>query len=469
MHWNKGLGIIGVQWGDEGKGKIVDHAAENADVVVRYKGGNNAGHTLVVNNKKSITHIVPSGILRPDVYNVVAHGVVIDPQILCQEIEEFTAQGVSMDRLVVSDSAHVIMRYHRDLDILEEVVIREDAKKIGTTRRGIGPTYADQKYRVGILMQDLYKKDILGDKISHALERVNVLFRAFGVTKEKYLELFAPMYAKDHGETDFSYYTDKGYDIGKLVERYHEYGNDLVMWTRNTIEFLQSALDSKKQIIFEGAQGVLLDVELGTYPFCTSSNVGVGGILDGTGINYQDLTKVIGVVKAYMTRVGTGPYPTRLDHKWGTGKHLLTKGAEFGATTGRPRPCGWFDAIATKYALGRTTNEIAITKLDVLDELKKIYICLSYDYNGPDTFYDGKPLKKGDELTHFPTDKQIQMHCIPGRHYEQDGWQQSIRGITKLNDLPFLAKRYIDTLAGLCGAKPLYISTGPGREETIEL
>ncbi len=469
MHWNKGLGIIGIQWGDEGKGKIVDYTAENADVVVRYKGGNNAGHTLVVNNKKSITHIIPSGILHPDIYNVIAHGVVIDPQILCMEIEEFAAQGVSMDRLVISDSAHIIMRYHRDMDILEEAVMRGGAKKIGTTRRGVGPAYADQKYRVGILMQDLYKKDVLEDKVAHALARVNALFKSFGVTKEKYLELFAPMYASDHGETDFSYYTDKGYDTGKLAERYNKYGNDLAIWTRNTIEFLQSALDSRKRIIFEGAQAVLLDVELGTYPFCTSSNVGVGGILDGTGINHRDLTKVIGVVKAYMTRVGTGPYPTRLDHTRGIGKHLLEKGAEFGATTGRPRPCGWFDAVATKYALDRTTNEIAITKLDVLDELEKVYICTSYEYNGPATFYDGLLLKKGDELLHFPTDKQVQLHCIPGRVYEQDGWRQSIRGLTKLKDLPSLAKRYVDTIAGLCSAKLLYISTGPGREETIEL
>ncbi len=469
MDWKKACAVVGIQWGDEGKGKFVDLLARSADVVVRATGGNNAGHTIVADGRKFVTHLIPSGILYPEVYNVIGHGTVIDPQILCQEMDDFAKEGVALDHLLVSDSAHVIMRYHRDMDTLEEVLLRTYSQKIGTTKRGIGPAYADKAYRIGVLVQDLARKDVLKDKIGQALQRVNALFNSFGITKEKYLDLFAPMYNKQHGETDFSYYNDDGYNLEKLVVMYSGFGSRIAPFVTDTIHFLDLALGTDKKVLLEGAQGVLLDPDVGTYPYCTSSNPGVGGLLNGGGINYKDLSRVIGVVKAYMTRVGTGPYPTKLDHTQGIGKLMLERGGEFGATTGRPRPCGWFDAVATRYALKMTTSDVAITKLDVLDTLPEIKICIAYKYTGGETIYNSKTLQTGDMLFHFPTDKYVQMRCVPGRFVTLPGWQRPIRGIKKFEHLPKEARDYVRLMCAFIEANPLFISTGPGREETIEV
>lgn len=470
MQWNKGCAIIGLQWGDEGKGKFVDILAQSADVVIRPMGGNNAGHTFIVKDKKgvpkkSITHLIPSGILS-SALNIIGHGTVIDPQVLCREMDAFY-DNVSLSTLRISDSAHVIMRYHRDMDTLEEVVMRDAKQKIGTTQRGIGPAYADKAYRTGILVQDLLTKDILEKKIEHALVKVNKLFKAFGITKERYLELFAPIYQKQNGETNFSYYSNEGYNPQIMLAIYYTYGLRISPYVANTIELVQSAARSNKKILLEGAQAVLLDVDFGTYPFCTSSNPAIGGMLNGSGLSYKDLTRVIGVVKAYMTRVGTGPYPTKLTND--IGKHIMEKGHEYGATTGRPRYCGWFDAVATKYALQLTTDEIAITKLDVLEELPELQICTGYEYLGETTFYNGQTIRKGAILKQFPSSKELQQGCTAKEFITLPGWKKPIRGIIYYNELPAEAKAYISTICDICGAKPIFISTGPGREETIEL
>jgi len=416
-----GIAIVGLQWGDEGKGKITDYFAASVDCVVRYQGGNNAGHTVVIKDKKYKFHLMPSGVLQGKKV-VIGNGVVVDPEVLLNEIDMLEGSGLEVD-LMVSDRANVIMPYHRMLDGAEENLLGN--KKIGTTKRGIGPCYSDKIARHGIRMGDLLNEEELKEKLERVLPIKQKIMELYGLEK---------------------------IDGKKLVEKYLEYGRKLQKYIGDTIYYLNSIIDEKR-VLFEGAQGTLLDIDYGTYPFVTSSNPVTGGICTGAGIPPKKIERVIGVAKAYTTRVGMGPMPT--EERGKIGEYLAEKGGEIGTTTGRKRRCGWIDMVALKYAcMINGVDEIALTKLDVLDGLEEVKICVAYEY-------------EGKEIAHFPSSLLTLKKCKPV--YEtMPGWDGA-GGKKKYEELPENAKKYVEYISDHLGVKVSVISTGAKREETIVL
>ncbi len=418
--------IVGAQWGDEGKGKIIDVLTKDADYVVRFQGGNNAGHTVVVGDKKFILHLVPSGILHKNKKCIVGNGVVIYPKALIDEIKKLRKEGISINsnNLLISDRAHVILPYHKVLDSLREK--KKGKTKIGTTRRGIGPAYTDKAARCGIRIADLMDKDIFKQKLQENLKEKNDIF----------------------GNT----YNFKGFKFNEVYKEYLEYAKFIKPFVKDCILELNKAYDKGKSILFEGAQGTLLDVDFGTYPYVTSSSASAGGAFTGSGLGPTRIDKVIGVVKAYTTRVGEGPLPTQFSSK--IMDKIRKKGKEFGATTGRPRRCGWFDAIATKHAvLVNGLDDIVVTKLDVLDELKTIKICIGYKY-------------KTKVYKAMPANTEILNRCKPV-YEEHKGWLRRTSSITQYNDLPNEAKKYLMRISELLNVDINMVSVGSERSQIL--
>jgi len=417
----KSLAIVGAQWGDEGKGKFVHLLSERADVICRYQGGNNAGHTVVTGGKKYVFHLIPSGILKKGKICIIGNGVVVNPFALRDEIDMLKANGIDpASRLFVSDRAQLIMPYHIELD-----TAMEEAAGIGTTKRGIGPAYSFKYARLGIRPCDLGEKDYIDKAVMLALEEVNSSLA--GRFKRKSVS--------------------KSEVMGKV----REYSDILRPYTVNTSKLLSHFISRGKIIIFEGAQGVLLDVDFGSYPYVTSSNPSSGGILTGLGVSPRAVGQVLGVVKAYTTRVGGGPFPTELSDT--TGEMIKKRGNEFGASTGRPRRCGWFDAVGVRHSIQVSGIDIlAMTKFDVLDKLKSIKVCTHYVIDG----------KKTDE---FPSNASVLERAV-SVYEEFEGWDTTA-GVKDYDTLPEAAKRYIEALERLLGIQILLLSTGPDEVDTI--
>ena len=419
--------ITGAQWGDEGKGKIVDILTEDADYIVRYQGGHNAGHTVVIGDSKFVLHLIPSGILRPGKKCVIGNGVVIDPQALLAEIDGLLEKGIAVsENLLISGRAHVIMPYHRAIE--KESEKQKGSLKIGTTGRGIGPTYADKMARVGVRVADLLDKEVFREKLKTNIQEMNYfLDRLYGA---------------------------KGFVVEDIYDEYTWYAERLRDFITDTAVLLNRVLREGKNVLFEGAQGTHLDVDHGTYPYVTSSNATSGGACTGTGVGPTKIDKVVGVVKAYTTRVGSGPFPTELNDA--TGEFLRDKGREFGATTGRPRRCGWFDAVATRYAADvNGFTGMVLTKMDVLDDLDEIRICTGYRY-------------QGKQYTDMPSQLNVLEECEPVYETIQ-GWKAATAGLSKYDALPLNAKKYIERIQELIGVDVDIISTGFRRNETIVL
>jgi adenylosuccinate synthase len=422
------VAIIGAQWGDEGKGKIVDLFTDEADIVVRFQGGNNAGHTLVVNGDKTILHLVPSGALHPNKLCVIGNGVVVDPEILIEEIQALKARGHLIDdeQLRISEQAHVIMPYHKAIDLARERL--RGKGKIGTTGRGIGPAYEDKVARVGIRFVDLLEEDTFREKLQRNIEEKNFYLKA--ILKEKAL------------------------DFDKIHTSYGRYREKLRKYVTNTGLLLDREMRAGRRVLFEGAQGTLLDVDHGTYPFVTSSSTITGGACSGSGVGPQNIQQVIGISKAYTTRVGSGPFPTELDGP--DGETLRQEGAEFGATTGRSRRCGWFDAVGVRHAVRMNgMTGIALTKLDVLTGFKKIPICTAYKYDG-------------EVLREFPASSKVMQGAQP-LYEDMEGWEAPLDDAREFSDLPLSAQKYVRRIEEVIGTEIILVSVGPGREQTILL
>ncbi len=417
--------VLGAPWGDEGKGKLVDALGEHADIVARYQGGANAGHTIVINGTTHALHLVPSGIFREHITCVIGNGVVIDPVALMEEIALVESHGAkTAGRLLISHNAHLIMPYHKMLDSITEH--EAGAQKIGTTGKGIGPAYIDKVARVGIRIVDLLDRDTLQAKLRRNLEEKN------RILKELY-----------HREEC---------DVDAIIASMLEFDRRIDPYVTDTAAYLNAAIHDGKKLILEGAQGALLDVDHGTYPFVTSSSPTSGGACTGLGIPPTSITGIIGVAKAYCTRVGQGPFPSELGDP--TGDLLRETGHEFGTTTGRPRRCGWFDAVALRYAIMvNGIDSVAITKLDVLDGFDEIKVCVAYELGGK-------------RLKHFPSDPRTLAAVTPV--FESfPGWKRSIGACRTWNDLPAQAREYILAIESLVGCRVSCVSVGPGREETI--
>jgi adenylosuccinate synthase len=416
--------LVGAQWGDEGKGKIIDFLTETADLVVRSQGGNNAGHTVYVAGVKYVLHLIPSGILRAGKMCVIGNGVVIDPVAVAAEIAGLRAKKVKVTpkNLLISDRAHLVLPYHRLLDEQREAA--KGKGKIGTTKRGIGPAYGDKAARVGIRMGDLIQPEVFADKLALRVKENNAVLKAFGAEPLKYKRVLAD---------------------------YQSAAAQLAPFVGNTVVYLHEALKAGKEILFEGAQGTYLDIDHGTYPYVTSSNTTAGGACTGSGVPPHRMDTVLGVMKAYTTRVGEGPFPTE-DGPFSDFLHGL--GREFGATTGRARRCGWFDAVATRFAgMINGIDEVAITNLDGLDTLERIRVCVAY--------------KLGRKTLEVPPSDNAQLaECVP-IYEEFPGWQQPTHEAKSFADLPRKAQSYARKLAELSGAKLRIVSVGPNREQTI--
>jgi adenylosuccinate synthase len=415
------LAILGAQWGDEGKGKIVDLITPNFSIVARYQGGHNAGHTVYVDGKKFVLRLIPSGILHPGVTCVIGNGVVIDPAALFTEIDELTSHGIDVgSRIVISDKAHLILPYHRDLDLLSEA--RRGERKIGTTSRGIGPAYEDKIARRGIRVGDLADHAGLAQEVRDNVNARNRLVQ----------------------ETTM--------DAGAVLDELRVHGERLMPWVRDVSLLLSQAMRDGQSILFEGAQGTLLDIDHGTYPYVTSSNASIGGVCTGLGVPPKAIGGVLGVAKAYTTRVGEGPLPTELYGEMGN--RLRESGNEYGAVTGRPRRCGWYDAVAARYAVRiNGLDALALTKLDVLDGLEQVDICTAYTC-GTRT------------LTEFPSDLSQLAACKPV-YKSMPGWPSPVRGARRWSDLPDAARRYIARLEEVSGVQAAIVSTGSERDDTI--
>jgi adenylosuccinate synthase len=416
--------IVGAQWGDEGKGKATDLLGDRVEYVVRYQGGNNAGHTVVIGDQKYALHLLPSGILSPSVVPVIGNGVVIDPGVLLQEIKGLNERGINTSKLVISANAHLITPYHRTIDKVTERFLGNN--KIGTTGRGIGPAYADKINRIGIRVQDLFDPSILEQKIEAALRDKNqVLIKVFN---------------------------RKGMEVQQIVDEYLEYAEILRPYVTDTSLLLNQALAAGKVVLLEGSQGTLLDVDHGTYPFVTSSNPTAGGACAGSGIGPTKITRVIGILKAYTTRVGSGPFPTELFDE--DGEALRRIGGEVGVTTGRNRRCGWFDAPIARYATRvNGLTDFFLTKLDVLTGWEKIPVCVAYDVDGT-------------RVEEIPTTQTDFHHAKPIYEY-LPGWKEDISKARSLEDLPANARSYVQYLEDISGAPMSAIGVGPGRDETI--
>jgi adenylosuccinate synthase len=420
-----GIVIVGAQWGDEGKGKITDLLAERADAVVRFQGGNNAGHTIVRDGETWKLHLMPSGILYPGKLCIIGNGVVIDPKVLTEELDELRGRGVDTSALRISANAHMIMPYHLMLDDAGEA--RLGKLKIGTTRRGIGPCYADKAARVGIRVQDLLDEKILKQKIVAALEPKRLALRPFA--------------------------RDPRLDLQSITEEYLAYGRRLSEHIQDTARLVWDKLDAEEIVIFEGAQGALLDIDHGTYPFVTSSNPVAAAACIGSGVGPKDIDEVWGIAKAYSTRVGAGPFPTELDDDLGA--LLRERGGEFGTTTGRPRRVGWLDLVALRYAARiNSLTALVLTKLDVLTGLETIKVCTRY--RGAD----------GAEFDHFPYHQTV-LHHAAGEYVELPGWSEEIGDVRDEEELPENARRYLAFIEKFLGVPVTLIGVGPGREQTV--
>lgn len=421
------MAVIGTQWGDEGKGKIIDLLSEDADFIARYQGGNNAGHTVVIGNDQFILHLIPSGILHKGKKCIIGSGVVVDPEALISEIEDLKKKGIQIDNnLYISKRANLIMPYHRVIDQASEKW--KGQHKIGTTGKGIGQAYSDQMARAGIRMIDLMNKEIFEERLQLNLNEKNIILKE--------------IYGVDP------------FDFNEIFDEYQRFSLVLKKYIADVEVMLREAIIQGKSILLEGAQGSMLDVNHGTYPYVTSSHPISGGACAGLGIPPSKIEKVLGVVKAYTTRVGEGPFPTELRDKSGT--LLREKGGEYGATTGRPRRCGWFDAVVVKHAVWiNGCDTLALTKLDILDEFKKIYICVGYKY-------------KGKVYHEMPCEIDILANCEP-LYKELDGWMEQTGGITSYDKLPQKAKEYIKELSKILRSDFSIISTGSKREHTIFL
>ena len=419
--------VVGTQWGDEGKGKIVDLLTERAAAVVRFQGGHNAGHTLVIGGEKTVLHLIPSGILRADVQCVIGNGVVLAPDALLQEIAELEAQGVAVrERLRISAACPLVLPYHVQLDLAREEARGND--KIGTTGRGIGPAYEDKSARRGVRLGDLMYPQEFAAKLSEVMDYHNFMLT--------------------------NYYKTEAVDFNQTLDQVMNYAEQLRPMIADTTPLLHDMREHGRNILFEGAQGSMLDIDLGTYPFVTSSNTTAGGTAVGSGFGPRYLDYVLGITKAYSTRVGAGPFPTELFDE--VGKELGERGHEFGATTGRPRRCGWFDAVALRQAVAiNSVSGLCLTKLDVLDELATLKICVGYEDAS------GTP-----GAARFEAEYYAQLTPV---YEELPGWQSSTAGIKTVADLPSAARAYVQRIEELVGAPVDIISTGPDREETIVL
>ena len=413
--------IVGSQWGDEGKGKITDILAERVNLVVRYQGGNNAGHTVVVGDQTFKLHLIPSGVLYPACTCIIANGVVVDPEVFFQEIDTLKKQGISVtpDNLKVSSIAHVILPFHKQLDNAQEA--KRHAEKIGTTGKGIGPTYTDKVARSGVRIMDLFSKDHLRKKLD-----------------------------KRHWDTVFQ----DQIDIDVVVETYYNFGQRLKPFVIDSSLFINQAIDAGKNIILEGAQGTMLDVDHGTYPYVTSSNPISGGACIGAGVGPHKIDQVLGVTKAYVTRVGEGPFPTELTDE--IGENLRERGGEFGTTTGRPRRCGWLDLVALRYAIRvNGLTSICLTKLDVLDGLNAIKVCTHYE-------------TPSGKLTEFPLNLDEFTNAKPV-YVERPGWDEDISNLTSFDELPQNARDYVSFISKEVGVQIKMVSVGTQRRQTIHL
>jgi adenylosuccinate synthase len=417
--------IVGTQWGDEGKGKIVDLLAEYADIVVRFQGGNNAGHTVVVDGKQFISHLVPSGILQKK-RCIIGNGLVVDPEVLIEELDNLKTMGINPgpDELMISEKAHVIMPYHKSIDLAREK--KKGDNKIGTTGRGIGPAYEDKSTRRGIRFVELIDLEVFKEKVTTILEEKNFYLK--------------------------NYLSAETLDPEVIIEQYTQYAQRLAGHVTNISVAINEAIKEGKQVLFEGAQGTHLDIDHGTYPFVTSSNTIAGNACNGAGVGPKEISGVIGIVKAYTTRVGRGPFPTELFDK--TGDFIQEKGAEFGATTGRKRRCGWLDTVILKNAVRLNgLTGITITKLDVLGGLKSLNICTEYEF-------------EGNVVKDFPAGLKVLAGCKPICE-TLPGWSEDISGIRKIEDLPENARNYLKRIEELIETPIDIVSVGPGREETI--
>jgi adenylosuccinate synthase len=417
--------IVGAQWGDEGKGKVTDLLAERSDAVVRFQGGNNAGHTIVREGEEWKLHLIPSGILHSDTLCVIGNGVVVDPRVLTDELDALRGRGVDVGGLRISANAHLIMPYHLMLDTSGEQ--RLGSKQIGTTRRGIGPCYADKAARLGIRVQDLLDEKILKQKIAAALEPKRALLRPW----EK----------------------DPALDLQAMTEQYLTYGHRIEQYIADTTKLIWDLLDDDRAVLFEGAQGALLDLDHGTYPFVTSSNPVAGAACVGSGVGPKDIDEIWGITKAYSTRVGAGPFPTELDDDFG--EELRQRGGEFGTTTGRPRRTGWLDLVALRYAARlNSLTALVITKLDVLSGIETLRVCTSY--RGAE----------GAIFDTFPYHQSV-LHQVEGEYVDLPGWTKDVGDCREIGELPDAAQRYLEFITEFTGVPVALVGVGPGREQVI--
>jgi adenylosuccinate synthase len=421
-----GIALVGLQWGDEGKGKVTDLLARDTDVVVRYQGGNNAGHTIVVEGERYALHLIPTGILYQHCTPVIGPGVVVNPQVLLEEMDSLSSRGIDVSRLMLSGNAHLIMPYHLELDKVTER--RLGKNRLGTTKRGIGPAYADKAARIGLRVQDLLDPKIFSQKLEVALKEKNVvLTRVYGRLPIEHQQ---------------------------VEDEYLSYAERLRPHIADTSNFVQHALDDGKTVLFEGAQATMLDLDHGTYPYVTSSNPIAGGATVGGGVGPKDIDRIIGISKAYCTRVGSGPFPSEADPI--DGEILVEVGQEYGTTTGRKRRCGWFDAVAGRYAARiNTLTEFVVTKLDVLSAFERIKVCVAYEF-------------EGERYDEFPPNQTIFNKCKP-IYEELPGWSEDITAAKTMEDLPKEARAYLESIEGLVNVPVSWASVGPGRDEIVQV
>ena len=415
--------VVGTQWGDEGKGKITDFLSANAEVIARYQGGDNAGHTIVIDGKKFKLHLIPPGIFFPEKISVIGNGVVVNPKSLVKELAYLHEEGVSTDSLRISDRAHVILPYHIELDRLQEE--SKGDNKIGTTIKGIGPAYMDKAARVGIRIADLLDREVFAERLRINLEEKNRQFTKL--------------------------YDAEALSFDDIFEEYYEYGQQIKQYVTDTSVILNDALDNGKRVLFEGAQGVMLDIDQGTYPFVTSSNPVAGGVTIGSGVGPSKIDKVVGVCKAYTSRVGDGPFPTELFDE--VGDRIREVGHEYGTTTGRPRRVGWFDSVVMRHSrrVSGITN-LSLNSIDVLSGLDTVKICVAYDLDG-------------ERIDHYPASLEQLKRCKP-IYEELPGWSEDITGVRHLDELPENARNYVRRVGELVGVRISTFSVGPDRDQT---
>lgn len=415
--------VVGTQWGDEGKGKITDFLSENAEVIARYQGGNNAGHTIKFDGETYKLHLIPSGIFYKDKICVIGNGMVVDPKALVQELTYLHERNISTDNLRISNRAHVILPYHLKLDEVEEE--RKGANKIGTTKKGIGPAYMDKAARIGIRIADLLDRETFEEKLARNLEEKNRLLEKM--------------------------YETEGFNIEDILDEYYEYGQQFKQYVVDTSVVLNDALDDGRRVLFEGAQGVMLDIDQGTYPFVTSSNPVAGGVTIGSGVGPSKIQHVVGISKAYTTRVGDGPFPTELHDE--IGDQIREVGREYGTTTGRPRRVGWFDSVVVRHARRVSgITDLSLNLVDVLSGIETLKICVAYKY-------------KGEIIEEFPASLKVLAECEPV-YEELPGWTEDITGVKTLGELPPNARHYLERISQLTGIPLSIFSVGPDRSQT---